>query len=107
LVYRGRGRCVAHERSRRRAYERRPARQAAHALYHSAAWLKLRAEVLALNPWCEACLARGERVPATEVDHALPVAEGGAPLDSANLRALCLRCHSRKTMSEQRRRGEL
>jgi 5-methylcytosine-specific restriction protein A len=101
------GRCPQHERARRAEYESRPERRAEQALYHSAEWRAARAEVLRLNPWCVEHLAAGERVPASEVDHAQPVLEGGAPLDPANLVPRCKSCHSRKTMAEQRRRGEL
>ena len=36
-------------------------------------------------------------MPANEVDHIQPIAEGGARLDPANLRPLCKPCHSRHT----------
>jgi 5-methylcytosine-specific restriction protein A len=37
---------------------------------------------------------------ATEVDHIVPVARGGALLDWDNLQSMCHGCHSRKTASE-------
>ena len=37
---------------------------------------------------------------ATDVDHIVPIADGGAPLDQANLQSLCHECHSRKTIAE-------
>lgn len=102
-----RGRCPAHEQPRRREYESRPERRAEQALYRSAEWRQLRRQVLDLNPFCAAHLAVGEQVAATEVDHVRPVLEGGAPLDPANLVALCKPHHSQKTMREQWRRGDL
>ena len=48
--------------------------------------------------------ARGELVPATEVDHIVPKARGG-PDAWDNLQALCKSCHSRKTAVEDGRWG--
>jgi 5-methylcytosine-specific restriction protein A len=55
---------------------------------------KLRAKVLAEEPTCRLCGA-----PATEVDHALPIAVGGSS-ERANLVSLCRRCHRAKTKRE-------
>ncbi|MFT4174079.1 MAG: HNH endonuclease signature motif containing protein [Rhodocyclaceae bacterium] len=62
-----------------------------------AAWQKLRASVLASEPLCRACRARGLVVPATDVDHI-----SGDPSDNSmeNLSPLCHECHSRKTASD-------
>jgi 5-methylcytosine-specific restriction protein A len=49
---------------------------------------------------CEEC---GERVERLEVDHIVPLRDGGANT-RANLRALCVPCHQRKTRSDRRRR---
>jgi 5-methylcytosine-specific restriction enzyme A len=61
---------------------------------NSAAWRKLRANVLAGEPLCRHCAAMGLNVPATEVDH-----QDNKPAnnDPANLCPLCKPCHSRKT----------
>jgi len=48
------------------------------------------------NPVCAEC-AR----PSEEVDHILPLAEGGTHKFD-NLQALCKSCHSRKTMRDNR-----
>jgi hypothetical protein len=37
---------------------------------------------------------------ATHDDHPIPVSQGGAKLDSANLQSLCKKCHGRKTTAE-------
>jgi len=51
-------------------------------------WRKLRARVLMRDGHrCQLCGA-----PATDVDHVLPVSEGG-PDDPRNLRALCASCN--------------
>ena len=48
-------------------------------------------------PLCEHCKARGLLVVATQVDHRLPIEQGGHPTDSRNLQSLCESCHSVKT----------
>jgi len=64
--------------------------------YQSAAWLRLRAQVLREEPTCRTpgC---GQR--STHADHVRPIDDGGAALDRANLQGLCQSCHSRKTAS--------
>lgn len=68
---------------------------------NSAAWQRLRASVLAGEPLCRMCQARGLVVPATDVDHA-----SGDPSDNSreNLTPLCHECHSRKTASDHGKR---
>lgn len=41
-----------------------------------------------------------------EVDHIVPVAEGGDYFDLLNLQTLCLACHRRKTADQARRKAE-
>lgn len=67
---------------------------------NGAKWARLRASVLASSPLCEWCLARGEYVPATDVDHKN---NNGDDNRRENLQALCATCHSQKTQAE---RGE-
>lgn len=69
--------------------------------YNTTAWRKLRAHVLRQAPLCRLCAGRGLAVPAVDVDHITPVADGGAPFDQNNLQALCHSCHSRKTRADQ------
>jgi 5-methylcytosine-specific restriction endonuclease McrA len=40
-----------------------------------------------------------------EVDHRIPIVEGGHPFDLANLRLLCSVCHTRETAALARRRA--
>lgn len=63
-------------------------------------WRRVRANYLRAHPLCAHCATIGRVEPATEVDHVVPIRRGGARLDPANLQALCKRCHSRKTMTE-------
>ena len=57
-------------------------------------WTKWRDEVLAVEPWCRRCPGQ-----ATEVDHIVPLADGGTNRRE-NLQPLCHECHSWKTMWE-------
>lgn len=61
-----------------------------------AAWRKLRAYVLAAEPLCRHCTARGLTEPATEVDHR----NGPADNRLESLQPLCKPCHSRQTMRD-------
>ena len=77
-------------------------------VYNTQRWRRVRAAFLARNPLCCDCLERGDRVPATEVDHVIPLSEGGRPYAFDNLAARCKSCHSRKTAREvnaRRRNG--
>jgi 5-methylcytosine-specific restriction enzyme A len=55
-------------------------------------WRKLRARKLADEPRCERCLEKGLVTMATEVHHVLPINEGGAKYDYANLQSVCGDC---------------
>lgn len=57
-------------------------------------WAKWRGEVLAAEPWCRRCSR-----PATDVDHILPLEDGGTNRRK-NLQPLCYECHRWKTMWE-------
>jgi hypothetical protein len=69
-------------------------------LYDLAVWHRLRAKQLDDEPLCRHCKARGIVELATDVDHIVPIARGGAELDQSNLQSLCHLCHTRKTISE-------
>ena len=60
---------------------------------NGAAWRKLRAYVLAGEPCCRHCIAKGLTVPATEVDHR----NGPADNRLESLQPLCQSCHSKQT----------
>ena len=54
-------------------------------------WRRVRAQALERDGYrCQACGA-----PATEVDHLLPVIDGGTDA-AGNLRSLCTACHKRR-----------
>ena len=65
---------------------------------YGAAWQVVRAEHLRLESDCRLC-----GVPGTEVDHVLPLRDGGTHRHS-NLQTLCATCHRRKTAAERDRR---
>lgn len=66
---------------------------------NGAKWQKLRAEVLADEPLCRHCAARGLVVPATDVDHM----NGADDNRRESLQPLCHPCHSRKTARDHGR----
>ena len=68
--------------------------------YQSAAWRAVRAAFLREQPLCVNCQGRGRVVPAVVADHVRPLKDGGARFDWANLQALCVSCHNRKTAIE-------
>ena len=67
-------------------------------------WMAHRARILARDGWlCVHCLAKGRPQAAVEVDHIIPLEQGGSYKD-ANLQSLCHDCHAVKTATEQRAR---
>lgn len=74
------------------------------AFYGTAAWKKFVTMYKNRHPLCEDCLEQGLTVPMYCVDHIMEIKDGGALLDEGNARSLCMKCHSRKTAEEQRRR---
>lgn len=65
---------------------------------HSAAWARLRADILAEEPLCRHCKAQGKLTPATEVDHIVDSrADYSDDNSRENLQSLCKPCHSLKT----------
>lgn len=99
------GYCAAHRGWIHRDYGRvRRTFDAELGFYKSAAWQQCRAAYLRAHPVCVACQARGRTVAAVVVDHVVPIKDGGARLDWANLQSLCTSCHNRKTATETARR---
>jgi 5-methylcytosine-specific restriction endonuclease McrA len=83
-----RGRCKGHAKQRNRDTHRN--RQ----IYNSRRWKYLRRAVLFDEPLCQC----GEI--ATDVDHIIPIEQGGDPYSRVNLQPLCFSCHGRKTKRE-------
>ncbi|MEZ1953708.1 HNH endonuclease [Pseudomonas asiatica] len=75
---------------------------------NSAAWKELRAQVLAEEPLCRWCLARGLYVPSTDVDHIKDSREDYSDDNRReNLTAMCRECHSLKTARDMGKRVHL
>lgn len=70
-------------------------------------WMRIRGRVLDANPLCAHCLDEGMTVAATEIDHIIPLAQGGTD-DMSNLQGLCHAHHVSKTRTEtQGRHGRI
>ena len=65
------------------------------------AWQKASRQFLQAHPLCEECKQQGKYTKAAVVDHVIPH-RGDEKLfwDRSNWRALCKRCHDRKTRRE-------
>ena len=73
---------------------------------YDSGWTRLRAVYVRANPLCqirEKC--NGD--PTEEVDHIIPISDGGARLDENNLQAACRRCHRWKTIHIDQRRARV
>lgn len=88
------------EAQRKRAFdERRRARDPV-PLYSTRRWRKRRQDHLAAHPLCVMCEAAGVVRAAAEVDHVVPIEQGGDIWSGDNLQALCKPHHSAKTAAE-------
>ncbi len=86
------GRCAAHTREVEGSYRHRGERKQ----YRTKRWRALSRHVLAEEPLCD-CGCGGLTV---EVDHIVPVEDGGGMWDRSNLKARCHVSHSRKTRTD-------
>lgn len=59
-----------------------------------------RQRILMEEPLCRECSKAGRVASATEVDHIVPLSEGGSD-DRSNKQALCGPCHSAKSAAER------
>ena len=73
-------------------------------LHRTPEWRAARRLALDRDGWrCTACGRAGR----LEVDHRVPVVDGGAPFDLSNLQTLCRGCHILKTRAERAARNPL
>ena len=99
--------CKQHKREVNRAYDKERGTSAQRG--YGANWRKLRKMVLSRSPICEDPFGLHKKygdivITATEVDHAIPLRNGGTN-EMSNLQALCKSCHSHKTVVEDGRWG--
>lgn len=89
-----RGRCAGHAR------ERETETHSDRSVYKTKRWRMLRRQRLLLTPFCACGCGRL----GTDVDHIVPIRDGGAPFDLENTQTLTHECHAKKTRAEQRNR---
>jgi len=95
------GYCPAHRVAVHRDYGRaRRSFDSELGFYQSRSWRAVRAALLREQPLCALCKAAGRLFAANVVDHIVPIKDGGARFDQANLQPLCVPCHNRKTARE-------
>lgn len=75
--------------------------------YNTQVWQNIRKIFLRSNPLCVDCKKLRRTVIATQVDHIIPIAEGGSATDPANLQGLCDTHHSQKTRRENAPKREI
>lgn len=71
-------------------------------LSYDAAYKKVRDQVVQEEPLCRACITNGHVTPGAQVDHIIPIAEGGTHART-NLQHLCEPCHKAKTLRDMQR----
>jgi 5-methylcytosine-specific restriction endonuclease McrA len=81
-------------------------RKATDGTYKTKMWLRRREAVMARDGWIcrDGRVCAGNAI-AEEVDHIIPLDQGGDRYAMSNLRATCRRCHQAKTAEENRRAG--
>lgn len=97
--------CEEHKKIEDNNYNKYQRNKETQRFYQSKEWKELRKLKLISQPMCEECLRSGKYVRARMVDHIVPIRQGGALLDIANLQSLCWSCHSRKSAKEGSRWG--
>jgi len=85
--------CAVHRYDARRAQDERRGSSAARG--YDGRWQRWRKMILAEDPLCFYCQARGRIVASTTVDHKTPKARGGTD-DRDNLCGACFTCNSAK-----------
>ena len=90
--------CTEHTRLHNRHYEKYQRKPETRKLYGHA-WRKIRNQFIRQHPLCAHCLVNGKATLAEEVDHILPLSQGGTH-ETNNLQSLCKSCHSRKSAKE-------
>ena len=71
-----------------------------HKFHQTRLWTMTSRAIREENPLCEIHLFFKYAEPATQVDHLIPITEGGAKLDRKNLMSICSECHTFKSGKE-------
>jgi len=85
--------CETHAKAEAKRYETYDRDPSAKKRYNST-WRRIRDNYIKAHPLCEQCLKENKYIPAQEVHHILPLAEGGTHAQT-NLVALCKSCHAK------------
>jgi 5-methylcytosine-specific restriction protein A len=96
--------CEVHAKQNAREYEKYRRDPDTRKRYNRE-WTRIRDRYIAAHPLCEKCERNGRVVTAQEVHHIKPLSAGGTH-DEGNLMALCKRCHSGITRSENNRKRD-
>lgn len=83
-----RGRCDFHRKELERERSARR-REVSKGIFKTKRWAMRRRQVISEQPMCAICETRVVE----EIDHIVPLSQGGAPYDRQNLRGLCRPCH--------------
>ena len=89
------------EGPQRKAFER-STDKANRDVYDSPAWRTTRKIVREDEPLCRYCLEKGLAVDTEEIDHILPINQGGNAYERDNLQGLCTPCHRAKSRDESK-----
>lgn len=99
--------CEKHKKEDNKIYNQYKRDNLSRTFYRTQQWLEIRAKKLQISPFCEECRKNGTMVVGKIVDHIVPIKQGGAPYDLDNLQTLCWSCHSRKSILEGSRFGNV
>ena len=70
--------------------------------YDSDTWKSMRRRLLSEQPLCVSCVLTDKFIPATELDHIIPLRiDFNKRLEYSNIQGLCSSCHLRKTQRER------
>lgn len=99
--------CEKHKKEMNKQYNQHERDLFSKTFYSSPKWREVRKRKLQQQPFCEECKRNGTIIKATIVDHIVPIKQGGQPYDMNNLQSLCWSCHSRKSVKEGSRFGNV
>ena len=74
-------------------------------IHHTNRWKRTSETKRRINPLCELCIKEDKVTVATQVDHIIPLDQGGDPFVMNNLQSICNYHHNEKNKAENRRRG--